>query len=215
MSELKDRVAALIEQHPDGGAPIVLVGDPVLRQPSERYDGQLDELLQPFLQLLSRTMKASKGVGVAAPQIGIPLSMVVLGDTAELAPDVTQARGRRPFEEFYMINPSYKQVPRKGGGLKPRKAVFYEGCLSVPGIVMATPRWLDIEADYLDPTGEAQRLEASDWLARVIQHETDHPNGKLYVDIAKPRSMATMDSFLSNWNTPRPDRAAKAFGFRL
>jgi peptide deformylase len=208
-STVKDRVEALVELYRDDVAPIVALGDPVLRRQADPYDGQLDgELLTEFVELLRRTMKAAPGVGLAAPQVGIPLRMAVLEDPAEVSEEVAEARGRYPLEFLAVLNPSYEARGRVRRG-------FYEGCLSMPGYTGVVNRPLKVDATYTDLTGSRRRLELSGWQARIFQHETDHLAGTVYVDKLEPRSLATSTNYTNRWTDPVPTKAANELGFHL
>ncbi|MEV6286895.1 peptide deformylase [Kribbella sp. NPDC051770] len=209
MSTLKNRVEALVELYRDDVAPIVALGDPVLRQQAEPYDGQLgDELLGEFVELLQRTMRAAPGVGVAAPQVGISLRMAVMEDPAPVPDEVAEARERYPLEFFTAINPSYEAVGRTLRG-------FYEGCLSMPGYTAVVNRPLKVDAVYTDVAGERVKRELSGWQARIFQHETDHLSGVVYVDKLEPRSLATAANYANRWADPVPTKAARELGFHL
>uniref|UniRef100_UPI001ABF4216 peptide deformylase n=1 Tax=Streptomyces carpinensis TaxID=66369 RepID=UPI001ABF4216 len=110
-----------------GPLPVVTAGHPVLRSGAEPFDGQLEPpLLARFVEALRDTMHAAPGVGLAAPQVGVPLRIAVLEDPAPVPEEVRQARGRVPQPFRVLVNPSYEPVGTA-------RAAFYEGCLSVPG----------------------------------------------------------------------------------
>lgn len=206
---VKDRITQLLDQHPDDAAPIVLLGDPVLRRPCEPYDGQVDDTtLAAFVALLRRTMEEAPGVGVAAPQVGVPVQIAVLQDPAQLPPEYAAARERYPLEFFAAINPSYQ--PTTG-----RRVGFYEGCLSMPGYTGVVNRPRSVDATYDDLDGTRVHRSFTGWQARIVQHETDHLSGTVYVDKLEPRSLATQQSYLDHWNTPTPTDAAEQLGFDL
>ncbi|ADB32830.1 Peptide deformylase [Kribbella flavida DSM 17836] len=208
-STVKDRVEALVELYRDDVAPIVQLGDPVLRRKAEPFDGQFDDgLLKDFVELLRRTMLAAPGVGLAAPQVGVPLRIAVLEDPATVSAEVAEARERYPLEFLAVLNPEYAPRGRDKRG-------FYEGCLSMPGFTGVVSRPLKVDAGYSDLTGARRRLTLSGWQARIFQHETDHLNGRLYVDQVEPRSMATSTSYTNRWADPVPTRAAEELGFDL
>ena len=208
-STVKDRVEALVELYRDDVAPIVALGDPVLRRQAEPYDGQLDgDLLHEFVELLRRTMKAAPGVGLAAPQVGVSLRMAVMEDPATVPDEIAEARERYPLEFFAALNPSYEAVGRARRG-------FYEGCLSMPGYTGVVNRPLKVDAVYTDLTGERRKRALSGWQARIFQHETDHLSGTVYVDKLEPRSLATSANYTNRWADPVPTRAAKELGFHL
>ncbi|MFE3192615.1 peptide deformylase [Nocardia sp. NPDC059240] len=199
-------VAELVEKYRGGPAPLVQVGDPVLRQVAEPVAGQLGaELLGELVEILFATMRAAPGVGVAAPQIGIPLRVAVLGDPAEVSEEVAVARGRRPLPEFVIVNPEYTADADEIG--------FYEGCLSMPGYQAVVHRPESVLATYTDLDGVRHTDRLTGWPARIFQHETDHLAGIVYLDKAQTRSVTTNDTLKERWGQPTPAAAAQALGF--
>ena len=181
-------------------------GDPVLRQTAARYDGQLpDDLLGELLDAMRRHLPGV-GVGLAAPQIGIPLALAVIEDPADVAPEVAAARERRPQPLLELVNPVV--TPLTG-----ERRAFYEGCLSVPGLTAVVSRHRRVELSALDRSGQAYAVELSGWPARIAQHETDHLAGVLYLDRAEPRSLSTGANYEEYWNQPEPSAAAEVLGF--
>ncbi|MGW6279172.1 peptide deformylase [Kribbella sp. NPDC055071] len=206
---IKQQVIELVEKYGDVAAPIVSLGDPVLRQVAVPFDGQVDDdVLGSFVELMRRTMLAAPGVGLAAPQIGVPLQIAVLEDPASLPEEIAEARERYPLEFFAAINPDYSPTGDARRG-------FYEGCLSMPGYTGVVNRYAAVEATYTDLTGAVHRTTFTGWQARIVQHETDHLRGEVYVDKLESRSLSTVDTFVANWNDPIPTRAAEAMNFPL
>jgi len=209
VSSVKGQITELVEKYRDGVAPIVSVGDPVLRQVAEPFDGQVDDaVLAEFVELMRRTMKAAPGVGLAAPQIGVPVRIAVLEDPATVSEEVAEARHRYPLAFFAAINPDYRPDGHKRRG-------FYEGCLSMPGYTGVVNRHFAVHATYTDPTGHPHRKTFTGWQARIVQHETDHLRGTVYIDKLEPRSLSTTANYQSRWNDPIPTRAARALRFHL
>jgi peptide deformylase len=209
VNKIRDRVAAVVELYRGDVAPVVSLGDPVLRTAAEPYDGQLDEvLLRDFIDLMRRTMESAPGVGLAAPQVGVALQVAVLEDPANLPDDVASARQRRPFGFFTVLNPEY--APR---GDEVRG--FYEGCLSMPGYTAVVNRPLAVDATYTDLGGSRCSVPLTGWPARIFQHETDHLKGTVYVDTMETRSLSTQQSYLNRWDAPLPTGAASSLGFTL
>ncbi|MDU6031232.1 MAG: peptide deformylase [Peptoniphilus harei] len=144
-------------------------GDPILRKKSKvvtNYNDRLKLLIDDMYE----TMDLAPGVGLAAPQIGI-LKRVIVVDNREEDND----EGEKPMR-FYMINPA---IIEKDG-----EEVSMEGCLSVPGKQGTVKRAKHIKVKYNDLEGQEKLMEAEDFLARIIQHETDHLDGILYTDKA-------------------------------
>lgn len=190
-----------------GTVPIVQLGHPVLRRPALPFDGQLDDAeLAALLELMRRTMHAAPGVGLAAPQLGIPLRIAVLEDSFETDTETAAVRERAPLPYFAMINPGYAPVG-------PRTAMFYEGCLSFAGFQGVVERHRTVRLDYRRPDGSAATEEFTGWPARIVQHETDHLNGILYVDKVLTRSLAGDDEYAQRWSEPGIGRARAGLGF--
>ncbi|MFG3151513.1 peptide deformylase [Streptomyces sp. NPDC048219] len=206
-ASLAERVEELLAA--GGPLPIVAAGDPVLRRAAEPFDGQLEpELLARFVQALRVTMHAAPGVGLAAPQVGVGLRIAVIEDPAPVPDEVRVARGRvsQPFR--VLVNPRYEPV---GAG----RAAFYEGCLSVPGWQAVVARHAEVRLVAREEHGRAVDEVFAGWPARIVQHETDHLDGTLYVDRAEPRSLASGEAMARLWAQPTPERAAAALGFDL
>jgi len=146
----------------------------ILKQPDERlrqkadavdtFDQQLEELFDE----LEETMRAGPGgVGIAAPQIGESLRLVVVDCRASLRPCKNHGL-------LFMANPVVEEMDGE--------ALGREGCLSVPDWVGMVPRAKTILVSYHDLHGEQQQIESTGFEARVIQHEIDHLDGILFTD---------------------------------
>ncbi|MFF7639794.1 peptide deformylase [Streptomyces canus] len=204
-------LAELVEEllATDGPLPIVAAGEPVLRGGTERYDGQLDgALLFRFVEALRLTMHAAPGVGLAAPQVGVPLRIAVVEDPAPVPEEVRLARGRVPQPFRVLVNPSYEPV---GTG----RVAFFEGCLSVPGWQAVVARPAEVRLRCEDENGRAVDEVFSGWPARIVQHETDHLDGVLYLDRAELRSLSSNQTVAERWTQPTPKPAAASLGFEL
>ncbi|MYS22142.1 MULTISPECIES: peptide deformylase [unclassified Streptomyces] len=189
--------------------PIVQAGDPVLRRPAAPYDGQLDDgLLARLVEAMKATMHAAPGVGLAAPQIGVPLRIAVLEDPGGPGGEISDVRERVPLPFRVLVNPAYDAVGS-------RRAAFYEGCLSVSGWQAVVSRPAAVRLRGTDERGRPLDEEVTGWPARIVQHETDHLNGTLYLDRAEIRSLASQESVLERWSQPRADLAAQELGFSL
>ncbi|MFE4964269.1 peptide deformylase [Streptomyces sp. NPDC056660] len=204
---LAERVEELLAA--GGPLPIVAAGDPVLRRGTEPYDGQLGpELLARFVGALRDTMHAAPGVGLAAPQVGVPLRLAVIEDPAPVPEEVAVARGRVPQPFRVLVNPVYEPV---GGA----RAAFFEGCLSVPGYQAVVARHAGVRLLGQDEHGRAVDEVFTGWPARIVQHETDHLDGTLYLDRAELRSLSSTETMAERWAEPTPTTAAEALGFDL
>jgi len=147
---------------------ILKMGDPRLlrvAQPVKEFDTpQLRELIADMFE----TMHAADGAGLAAPQIGVDLQLVIFGFSRnERYPDAP------PVPETVLINPAITP-------LSDEEELAWEGCLSVPGLRGVVPRFARIRYTGFDPKGARIDREAEGFHARVVQHECDHLIGKLY-----------------------------------
>ena len=143
--------------------PIVKYGDPVLANPAAGVDDVTPEI-QRLLDDMIDTMYAAPGVGLAAPQIGVPLRVFVSDPSS----------GRTASDLVVMINPELVE----GDGVQTE----HEGCLSVPGIEAPVPRPLRAVIRGLDRDGQIHEVEGRGLLARIFQHELDHLDGSLFLD---------------------------------
>jgi peptide deformylase len=139
--------------------PILTAAEPVLRERTKRisrYDASLHRLLDDMLE----TMRDAPGVGLAANQIGVPLRVAVI----EIEDRVTE-----------LINP---EVVRSSG-----EHLDWEGCLSIPGYVAEVTRAEKVTVKARDRHGKEFRVRGTELLSRALQHEIDHLNGSLYIDL--------------------------------
>ncbi|MFJ3824278.1 peptide deformylase [Streptomyces nodosus] len=192
-----------------GPLPIVAAGHPVLRRAAEPFEGQLSPaLLARFVAALRTTMHAAPGVGLAAPQVGVGVRIAVIEDPAPVPEDIRVVRGRVPQPFRVLVNPSYEAVGTE-------RAAFFEGCLSVPGWQAVVARHARVRLRALDEHGAEVDEEFTGWPARIVQHETDHLDGTLYLDRAEVRSLSTNEAVAARWAQPTPERAAAELGFPL
>jgi peptide deformylase len=142
---------------------IRMLGDPVLRAPSEAVD-EVDDGVRTLVADLMDTMYDADGVGLAAPQVGVGLRVIVV--------DTREEDGEGPLA---LVNPSI--VEASGDTEKAE-----EGCLSIPGIADIVERPARVVIEALDPEGRPLRVEADGLRARALQHEVDHLDGVLFLD---------------------------------
>jgi peptide deformylase len=193
--------------------PIVECGDPVLRRPAEPVS--VDDLrtseIRVLIAQLRATMEAAPGVGIAAPQVGVPLQIAVLYDGPERWGRVTDeeraARERDGVPFTVLVNPVVHPVADRG------TASFYEGCLSVPGLTGVVARHRAVRVEALDENGKPVDQVFTGWAARIVQHETDHLGGYLYLDRVETRSLSTMDNYARLWAGKPTEEPAGALGF--
>jgi peptide deformylase len=188
-------------------AEIVRLGDPVLRRRAADVPEDIDRgLLAELLAAMRETMLAAPGVGLAAPQIGLGLRLAVLEDSADVPADIVQARQRHPLPYTVIINPRYRQVGHDF-------ATWYEGCLSMPGYQAATERAVTVELVCRDEDFAPVCERFTGWQARIVQHETDHTEGTVYLDRAITRSLTTNQNYLQRWSGPDLESARAGLGF--
>jgi peptide deformylase len=138
--------------------PIRLFGDPVLRTPAQPVT-DFDAELRILVRDLEETMLDAPGAGLAAPQIGVGLRVFTYYVDGELG---------------HLVNPDLDLSSELQDG--------EEGCLSFPGLSYDTPRALRVVARGFDQHGEPVTIDGTEYLARAIQHETDHLDGILFID---------------------------------
>lgn len=143
--------------------------------------------VQELIASMFETMRDAPGVGLAAPQIGIPLQLAVIEDT-----ETDAERARLPVAPHVIVNPV---LTLEG----PRDVPFFEGCLSLPGFAAIVPRALRVRVDCLNERGEPVTIRAEGWYARILQHEIDHLNGILYIDRMISRSFTTRENLEQHW----------------
>ena len=159
---------------------IVQAGEPVLRvrgrdlSPAEITGPEIQQLIE----VMRETMRDAPGVGLAAPQVGVPLQLAVIEDIGD-----SDAQERKPVP-FHVI-----ATPRLTLG--DEVVEQYEGCLSVDGFQAVVPRARAVTVEALDHRGQPVTIRASGWYARILQHEIDHLNGTLYFDRMKTRTFSS------------------------
>ena len=177
--------------------PIVQAGDPVLRQPARvlRPEEIRTAEIRELIANMKETMRDAPGVGLAASQIGRAIQLAVIEDRSEYSKDWTPEqlaeRDRRPVSFHVIINPKIK--------LSSTKAEFFEGCLSLAGLMALVPRARQVTVECLDENGQARVIEAHGWYARILQHEIDHLGGAMYVDRMLPRTLMTVENYKKFW----------------
>jgi len=151
------------------------LGDRALRQPAKRIskvDAEVRQLAREMLQ----SMYSADGIGLAAPQVAVSKQIIVI----DCEPD----NAANP--PLVIINPTIKRTSSD-------ICVAEEGCLSIPGIYLNVTRPQAVEIAYKDEYGHPRSLQATDLLARCIQHEIDHLNGIVFVDRVENRLALTQE----------------------
>jgi peptide deformylase len=169
--------------------PIVQAGAAVLRQRAQSVPASLlaTPLLRELARVMVEAMRQAPGVGLAAPQIGVPLRVFVAEDVEEriagLPNETRELRGRVALPLTVLVNPTLRADSRD-------HAMFFEGCLSIRGYGALVPRWQSVTVSGVDLEGRPVSLSVDGWPARIMQHEMDHLDGNLYVDRMLTRSLA-------------------------
>jgi peptide deformylase len=155
--------------------PVLRLGDPRLRQVAEPVQAFDTEELAGLIEDLRDTMVALDGAGLAAPQIAVPLRVVIFCVASN--PRYPEAP---PIPETVLVNP--RITP-----LGPERSSGWEGCLSVPGMRGLVPRWERIRYEGVDEEGNRIDRSVDGFHARVVQHECDHLDRVLYPDRIEDR----------------------------
>jgi peptide deformylase len=146
---------------------------PVLRKKARKITDFGPEL-QSLIDDMVETMRDAPGVGLAAPQVGVPLQLIVI----EYSEKAEEQENEDPPKLYTIVNP---EIIRFSGEME----FGTEGCLSIPGFVGDVERPLAITLKGQNRRGQPLRLKAQGWLARIFQHEVDHLNGVLFTDRAE------------------------------
>ena len=152
------------EALPEAPLPIHTLGAQELRTPARRIS-KVDESVRDLVRDMLRSMYTAKGIGLAAPQVGVAKQLLVI--------DLDLEEAATP--PLVLINPEITGV---GGSI----CTYEEGCLSIPGVYLDVVRPSVVDVSYRDAFGRPKRTKADGLLARCIQHEMDHLNGVLFVD---------------------------------
>ena len=153
--------------------PIYTYGQPVLRKEAEDITADYPELKQ-LIENMFETNERADGVGLAAPQIGLPIRVVIV-DLTPLAEDMPEyADFKRAYINGYIVEEEGDTI------------LMDEGCLSLPGIHEKVPRAERVRIEYVDENFVEHDEWVDGFLARVIQHEFDHLEGKVFTDRFSP-----------------------------
>lgn len=170
---------------------IVKYGDDILRQKLKPVDyNQLAPQLPALLKDMEETCLAVRGVGLAANQIGLPYRLAVI-----LLPAPTK-NDENAYKRYVIINPQI--IAKQGSKLEE------EGCLSLPGLWAEVVRATDVTITCLDENGQEQTIRGRGLLAKAFQHEVDHLDGKLFIDLVdpalKPELKKAIKKLRKDWN---------------
>jgi len=167
--------------------PIYIYGQPVLRKVAEDIDKDYPEL-DKLIEDMFETLAESEGIGLAAPQIGKAIRVVVI-DLDVISDDLPEYKGfRKAFINAHIIEKDEKQTE-----------TMEEGCLSLPGIHEKVTRSKRIHVKYLDDKFVEHDEWVEGYLARVMQHEFDHLEGHVFIDHISPLRKQLINSKLKNF----------------
>ncbi len=165
--------------------PVYLYGQPVLRKVAEDITPEYADL-KKLIDDMYETMYSSEGVGLAAPQIGLPIRLIVI-DGDVMGEDFPECKGfKRTF------------INMKITSFEGEKVGMDEGCLSLPGIHERVIRPTKITVEYVDENFEPHTEEFSGFAARIVQHEYDHLEGKVFIDRISPIRKQLIKAKLNN-----------------
>lgn len=167
--------------------PIYLYGHPVLRRQTAEIEENTPEL-QQLIADMWETMYHSEGVGLAAPQVGQSISLVVL-DGSVMADRFPECKDSK----MVLINPEIEVIEDSDAAITRE-----EGCLSLPGMSEPVKRYEHIRLNWLDENFEEHEQEFTGFLSRIIQHECDHLDGVVYMDRVAPIRRQLSKSRLNN-----------------
>jgi peptide deformylase len=165
--------------------PIYTYGQPVLRKVAEPIEADYPDL-KNVINNMFETLYASDGIGLAAPQVGLSIRLIVI----DLAPLSEQKAELRDFKKVFI---NARILDRSGNEVKEE-----EGCLSLPGIHELVPRSNKITISYCDENFTEYTETYEGYVARVIQHEYDHIEGHLFTDHISPIRRQLIKSKLTN-----------------
>lgn len=154
---------------------IVYLPEPILRKkakPVTKFDKDLQTLIDDMIE----TMREAPGVGLAAPQINLPMQLAVV-EYGEGEDEAEEGAPPPPKKLYVLVNPEIVKASDE-------KAMGVEGCLSIPGLVGEVERHEAIQVRALNRHGQPVRHKVDGWMARIFQHEIDHLNGVLFTDRA-------------------------------
>lgn len=173
---------------------IRIMGDPILRQRARPLAAEeiTRKATQELIEAMRETMHRAPGVGLAAPQIGLPLQLAVIEDREssmrELSARQRKERERKPVSFHVIINPVLTLE-------SPLDVEFFEGCLSLPGYLALVPRARKVKVECLDHRCRPRTIHASGWYARILQHEIDHLAGAVYLDRMRSTTFTSLENY--------------------
>uniref|UniRef100_L7M406 Peptide deformylase n=1 Tax=Rhipicephalus pulchellus TaxID=72859 RepID=L7M406_RHIPC len=163
------------------------VGDPVLRSRAEAVDPAkvTSAEIQKIINVMRIVMINSYSAGISAPQVGCPLRIIMMEFPMKYMrlaqAEEAKTRAYQPFPLKVFVNPVMEVT-------NSQRLVFPEGCESIRGFTADVPRYYEVKVSGLNEQGEAHEWQAYGWPARIIQHEMDHLEGNLFIDLMDSRT---------------------------
>jgi peptide deformylase len=185
-------------------------GQPILRKRAKKVSSKqlASKPVQELIDFMVATLRDAPGVGLAAPQVGKALQIIILDDKSkyheQVPSNVLKAQGRKPVPLKVLVNPKLKVID-------PVSQLWFEGCLSVDGYLAAVPRAKSVQVEALDRRGKSVSYKARGWQARILQHELDHLNGVLFIDCMQRKSFMSLKNFNNLWRKALQAEIRKAF----
>jgi peptide deformylase len=186
------------------------VGQSVLREEAKVVSAaQLkSKKTQDIIDFMISTLRDAPGVGLAAPQVGEALRIVIIEDKAKyhqpIPKELLKEQGRKVVLLKVLINPEIEIIDEDS-------SIYFEGCLSVDGYVAAVPRYKVVRVKALGRDGKSLSYLAFDWQARILQHEVDHLDGTIYMDKMLKNSFMNINNFAKLWRTEKQAKIISAF----
>ena len=184
---------------------LLQAGEAVLREKARLLTREeiVSPAIQELISSMSQTLRDAPGVGLAAPQVGMPVQLAIIEDLQDYWRDLSSAdlaaRERRAVPFHVIANPRITQ-------LSDSSVEFFEGCLSLSGFTAVVPRAREVVVECLDERGETKTIRASGWYARILQHEIDHLNGTLYIDRMHSRTFMSLENYKRYWKDKDKDK---------
>lgn len=185
-------------------------GQPILRQTAKHVTKQQlqTQHTQEVIDFMIATLRDAPGVGLAAPQVGESLQIIIIEDKAKYHDTVPESllkeEGRKPIALQVLVNPTLEIIESD-------TAIYFEGCLSVDGYAAAVARHKAVRVRAWDRDGKEVIYVAKNWHARILQHEVDHLLGKQYTDNMLPESLTSMKNFTMLWRKSLESEIKRAF----
>lgn len=172
--------------------PILAYGDPILRKMGKEIPKEYPKL-EALLENMFETMYAAKGIGLAAPQIGLPIRLFIVDATPFEDDEEYTEEERKFFSTFRQVFINAKMIDETGN-----EWAFNEGCLSIPDIREDVFRNGDITIEFYDENFKKYTKNYNGIVARIIQHEYDHIEGVMFTDKLSPLKKRIIKGKLAN-----------------